>query len=179
VGRWSGNRGFRKLVNSPILSPAADKRHECGAGFAGQTRQRPSSMYSANASWGKPDRQYFKSFFSLHISQKVCKVHNVMTCGPALAGRSQTADTEVSGAVAGRLGLSSSKSQWYFHAVAIVRVGKPLRTPARAVATSCPPFEVPTRFVERDGRNPTDSVVSARTNFALSVPMSDDLAIPR
>src|SRR3954452_12682712 len=132
-------------------------------------------MYSANDPWGKPDRQYFKSFFSLHISQKVCKVHNVMTCGPALAGRLQTADPEVSGVVAGRLGPSPSKYQWYSHTVAILNVGKQSRTPARARAMSCRPFELPTRFIERDGRSSAYSVASSTRNFALSTPMSDDL----
>ena len=136
-------------------------------------------MQSACGSWGKADDEYLKSFFKLHISQKVCKVHNVMTCGPADTGRLQAADPEVSGAVAGLNALSPSKSRWYFHAVAIARVGKPPRTPSRAVATSCQPFEVPRRYVELDRPKSARSASGTAVVTALSMPMSDDLAIPR
>jgi hypothetical protein len=103
---------------------------------AAQIRQRLSLMRVTSGSGGKADGQYSKSFLCLHMSQKVCKVLVVMTLGPADAGRLLTADSKVSGPATGRIPLSPSNPQWYFHAVAMVRVGKPPRTPARAVATS-------------------------------------------
>jgi len=59
-----------------------------------------------------------------------------MTLGSVEAGWPFMADAEVSGLETQRIPLSRANSQWYFHAVAIVRAGKPPRTPTRAVATS-------------------------------------------
>ena len=128
---------------------------------------------------GQTDRQYSKSYLGLHNSQKVCKVLDVMTLGPAQARRPLTADSEVSGSVSRRIPLSPGNSRWYFHAVAIVRAGKPPRTPARAVATSCRPSVLLARSVERECRNCPHSASRAAAKSAASVSVSGDLAIPR
>jgi hypothetical protein len=128
---------------------------------------------------GKQIRQYSKSCFCLHNSQKVCKVLDVMTLGPAQAGRPLVADPEVSGSVARWIPLSPRNSRWYFHAVAIARAGKPPRTPPRAVATSCPPLVLPARSVERECRNFAHSASHAAAKSAASVWVADDLAMPR
>src|SRR4029453_14213595 len=110
----------------------------------------PLSKRSGLPPSGQTDRQYSKSCLDPHNSQKVCKVLNVMTVGPAGAGRPLTAEPEVSGAVSPPIALSPSICQWYFHAVAMVRAGKPPRTLARAVATPCRPIALHARSAERD-----------------------------
>src|SRR5262245_18789647 len=102
-----------------------------------------------------------------------------MTLGSALSGRSLTADSEVSGVGSPRIPLSPGNSQWYFHAVAIVRVGKPPRTPARAVATQCQQLVLPPRSAERDRPNSLRSAVRLAVKSAVPVSAPDDLAIPR
>ena len=114
-------RGRSKRADAPVV--------------AAQIRQRLSLMRHVRLR-GKADGQYSKSYLGLDSSQKVCKVLDVMTLGPVAAERPLMADSEVSGPASRRTPLSLSNSQWYFRAVAMVRVGKPPRTPARAVATS-------------------------------------------
>ena len=128
---------------------------------------------------GKQICQYSKSCLDLHNSQKVCKVLDVMTLGPARAPRPLAADPEVSGSVARWIPLSPGNSRWYFYAVAIVRAGKPPRTPLRAVATSCQPLVLPARSVERERRNFAHNTSHAAAKSAASVWVSDDLAMPR
>src|SRR6478736_2984860 len=147
-----GNRVFCRLGNHLILSSAARKRRR-RAGFVAHTGRGPASWSSTFRFMGQTDCQYSKSWFSLHNSRKVCKVLDVMTLGSALSGRPLTADSEVSGVASPRAPLSPGNSQWYFHVVAIVRVGKPPRTPARAVATSCRPLVSLARSAELDRPN--------------------------
>ena|SRR5690349_5863696 len=147
--------------------------------FAGQTCQHPSSRWSGPSVRGKADGQYLESYFELHMSQKVCKVDIVMTRSPVIKSRLLSPHPEVSGPVAALNALSPSKSQWYFQPVAMVRVGKPPRTPARAVATSCRPNGGRGRYVERVAPKSAQSAICTTTRCAMPVPMSDDLAIPR
>ena len=141
-----------------------------------------SLTQTRSSSFGQTKREYCKSFRGLHYSQKVCKVLNVMTLGPVPAGQPLTADSEVRGAVARRIPLSPRNSRWYFHAVAIVRVGKPPRTPTRAVATSGrPPIGVARSVKLRGSRMES----AAATRLARQRPSLSryrcpvDLAIPR
>ena len=173
-----GDRVFRRLGNHLILSSACPEtagvpvsQHKPVGG--------PPSCSSTFRFLGQTDRQYSKSFFAVRNSRKVCKVLDVMTLGSALSGRPLTADSEVSGVASPRAPLSPGNSQWYFHVVAIVRVGKPPRTPARAVATSCWPLVSLARSAELDRPNSLRSVVRWAAKSAVPVSAPDDLAIPR
>ena len=174
--RWATNRGCR---NRPIIPffhprPAKSRRTDLAA-------QTPSTALDARGVrfQGKQICQYSKSCLSLHNSQKVCKVLDVMTLGPARAGRPLAADPEVSGSVARWIPLSPGNSRWYFHAVATTRAGKPPRTHARAVATSCGPLVLPARSVERECRNFAYCASHAAAKSSASIWVSDDLAMAR
>ena len=106
-----------------------------------------------SSSQGKEDARYSKSSFTLQNSGKVCKVLMVMTLGPTPEAGSNAASCEVRAAKATRSPLSPGLSRWYFHAVAIVRVGKPPRIPARAVATSRERREYPSSSTARVRRH--------------------------
>ena len=125
------------------------------------------------------NRQYFKSYFVRHNSQKVCKVLVMMTIGSMRADQPRTADDEVSGGIAAGIPPSPSNFRWYFRVVAIVRAGKPLEALGGLWQLHVGRWDYRARSAQHGRRVAALSAPQAAGISALPVPISDELAMPR